>query len=100
MRISGNGRANELAKVLLGVQETEKVAGKKQGDLSVRRDQVEISKEAKELQRIKTLIDQPDLVRTERVEQIRKAIEAGTYDVKGKQVADAIIRDVLTDAVL
>ncbi|WP_447863336.1 flagellar biosynthesis anti-sigma factor FlgM [Nitrospira calida] len=98
--MSDQGRANELATVLLGIKETERVSAHRQAETPARRDQVEISETAKELQRIKKLVDQPAPGRAERIEEIRKAIEAGSYEVKGNQVADKIIRNVLTEAVL
>jgi anti-sigma28 factor (negative regulator of flagellin synthesis) len=52
------------------------------------------------MQRIKALADQPDTAREERIERISRSVDAGTYTVSGKQVADALIRQTLTDAVL
>lgn len=101
MQISGHGKSDHLAKLLLGVQETEpsgtrhsavrKEAGK---------DQVHISERAKELQRIRALVNEPDLARSERVDRIRQAIDSGTYNVSGRTVGDAIVKQVLIDAVL
>lgn len=101
MEISNNGRAADLAKILLGVQETERTHHKKttsQGTPS--QDRVQISEQAKELQRLRAAAEQPDAERDARVGQIRQSVERGTYNVDGKKVADAIIRNVLTDAVL
>lgn len=100
MRIPDHGRANELASALLGLTEVERVSAQRQAETPTRGDQVEISEKAKELQRIKAFTDQPDPGRAERIEEIRKAIETGHYTVKGDRVADKLIRDVLTDAVL
>ena len=101
MEISHNGRAADLAKILLGVQDTGRTQGKKaatQGTPS--QDRVQISDRAKELQRLRAAAEQPDAERDARVGQIRQSVEGGTYNVDGKKVADAIIRNVLTDAVL
>ena len=101
MEISHNGRAADLAKILLGVQDTERTHNKKsapQGTQS--QDRVQISEQAKELQRLRAAAEQPDAERDARVGQIRQSVEGGTYNVDGKKVADAIIRNVLTDAVL
>lgn len=100
MRISDNGRAAELASALLGITETERVSSRRSADTPARGDQVEISERAKELQRMRALADQPDPGRAERIEAIRQAIESGRYTVASDRVADKIIRDVLTDAVL
>lgn len=101
MEISGRGRADQLAKILLGVQPangptsarsaTQKEAGK---------DQVHISDQAKELQRIRALGQEPDHEREARVDRIRQSLDTGTYNVSGRMVGDAVIRHVLTDAVL
>jgi negative regulator of flagellin synthesis FlgM len=101
MQISGHGKADHLAKLLLGVSETdgsgvkEATSGKEAG-----KDQVHISEQAKELQRIQALTNEPDPARSERVDRIKQAINSGTYDVSGRKVGDAIIKQVLTDAVL
>lgn len=100
MQISGHGKSDHLAKILLGVQGPDSVNAKSSIPQNGRQDRVQISDRAKELQRIKTLADQPDVVREERIEQISRSIEAGTYTVSGKIVADALIRQTLTDAVI
>jgi len=101
MEISNNGRAADLAKILLGVQETERPHGKNAPSQGTQpQDRVQISEQAKELQRLLAAAEQPDAERDVRVGQIRESVEGGTYHVNGKKVADAIIRNVLTDAVL
>jgi negative regulator of flagellin synthesis FlgM len=66
----------------------------------VGKDEVQISARAKELQRIQDLANQPDPERTEHVERIRRALDSGTYDVSGRAVGDAVIKQVLTDHIL
>ena len=101
MEISHNGRAADLAKILLGVQDTERTHNKKTASEGTQsQDRVQISEQAKELQRQRAAAEQPDAERDARVGQIRQSVEGGTYNVDGKKVADAIIRNVLTDAVL
>ncbi len=101
MEISGNGRAADLAKVLLGVQETERTQQKKTVSRNTeKQDRVQISEEAKELQRLRAVAEQPDADRDARVKHIQESVEGGTYNVDGKKVADAMIRNVLTDFVL
>ena len=101
MQISGHGKVDHLAKVLLGVHEAES-AGSRQATARPQagKDEVRISAQAKELQRIRELVNQPDPERTERVESIRRSLDGGTYDVSGRAVGDAIVRQVLTDAIL
>ncbi len=101
MEISNNGRAADLAKILLGVQETDRTQNKKSVSQPTQsQDRVQISERAKELQRLRAAAEQPDQERDARVGQIQQSVEGGTYNVDGKKVADAIIRNVLTDAVL
>lgn len=101
MQISGHGKADHLAKLLLGVQESEAPSGKQSSSRKeAGKDQVNISEQAKELQRIQALANEPDHARSERVNRIKQAIDSGTYDVSGRKVGDALIKQVLTDAVL
>ncbi len=77
MQISGHGKPDYLAKILLGIQGADGVSAKplpQQGG--------------------------PDAAREERIAQISRSVDAGTYTVSGKHVADALIRQTLTDAVL
>jgi len=101
MQILGQGKVDHLAKVLLGVHEAES-SGARQATVRTQagKDEVQISAQAKELQRIRELANQPDPERAERVESIRRSLESGTYDVSGRAVGDALVRQVLTDAVL
>jgi negative regulator of flagellin synthesis FlgM len=99
MQISGHGKSDHLAKILLGIQGADGVNAKPLTQ-DGRQDRVQISDRAKEIQRIKALADQPDVTREERIERISRSVDAGTYMVSGKHVADALIRHTLTDAVL
>jgi negative regulator of flagellin synthesis FlgM len=100
MQISGHGRAHELASLLLGVQEMERSSQSKAKTPDSSQDQVDISDHAKEMARIKALALKSDPERAERVQQIRQAVDGGTYNVSGRTVADALIRHAITDAVL
>ena len=100
MQISGHGKPDYLAKILLGIQGADGVSAKPLPPQGEHQDRVQISDRAKEIQRIKALADQPDAAREERIAQISRSVDAGTYSVSGKHVADALIRQTLTDAVL
>ena len=70
MEISQNGRSADLAKILLGVQETERTNGKKAASQDARpQDRVQISEQAKELQRLRAAAEKPDAVRDARVDR-------------------------------
>ena len=100
MQISGHGRAHELASLLLGVKDVERPSPSQAKAPGSRQDQVDISEHAKEMARIKALAKESDPAQAERVEKIRQAVDGGTYNVAGRTAADALIRHVLTDAVL
>jgi negative regulator of flagellin synthesis FlgM len=100
MQISGHGRADHLATLLLGAQEGAPAGANRRPSSDGRQDRVQISQQAKEIQRIKALADQPDPVREARIEQISRAVDAGAYNVTGRKVADAIVRHTLTEAAL
>jgi negative regulator of flagellin synthesis FlgM len=100
MQISGHGRADHLATLLLGAQEGAPVGPNRRTSSDGRKDRVQISQQAKEIQRIRALADQPDAAREARIEQISRSVEAGTYNVAGRKVGDAVIRHALTDAAL
>ena len=100
MQISGHGKPDYLAKILLGIQGADGVSAKPLPPQGGHQDRVQISDRAKEIQRIKVLADQPDAAREERIAQISRSVDAGTYTVSGTHVADALIRQTLTDAVL
>jgi negative regulator of flagellin synthesis FlgM len=99
MQASGHGKPDPLAKILLWFQGTKGVRPKTQ-QISGRQDRVQISGRAKEIQRIKALADQPEAEREERIERIIRSVDAGTYRVSEKKVADALIRQTLIDEVL
>ncbi|MFO0768161.1 MAG: flagellar biosynthesis anti-sigma factor FlgM [Nitrospiraceae bacterium] len=72
MEISNNGRAADLAKILLGVQDTQRASKKKtESQDGGAQDRVQISEQAKELQRLRAMAEQPDTERQARVEQVQ-----------------------------
>lgn len=63
-------------------------------------DQVDISEKARTLQKLTQLAATEVDVRTERVAQLQKEIEAGTYQPDPKQVAEKLVRSTLMDHIL
>lgn len=101
MQISGHGKTDHLARLLLGVQDAEATAAKSSSPPQrAEKDQVHISEQAQELRRILALTQDPDPARGERIDRIKQDLESGTYDVSGRKVGDALIKHVLTDAVI
>lgn len=107
MEIHGNGRANELARLLFGTQDSIRegkrvgTSGSDSGNEPQRADSVSISSAGKafheEFQLIKQLTQGVDDARLERVEQLRQAVNSNTYNVPGQPVADAVIRATLDE---
>ncbi len=62
-------------------------------------DSVELSVQGLQIQRLQDLICAAPDVRTEKVEAVKNAIQAGTYNVKGEQIAEKIIAGRLIDEV-
>ena len=58
-------------------------------------DQLTVSETVNQHQAIQDIVKQVPEVRQERIDQIRKALESGQYQVSSEVVADRIIRDIL-----
>ena len=54
-------------------------------------DRVELSVRSRKIQHLDELIQATPDVRMDRVEQVRRSIDNGTYNVKAEQVADKIL---------
>ncbi len=62
-------------------------------------DRIELSVRSREIQHLDELIRSTPDVRESKVEQIRSAIESGTYNVKAEKIADKILGGNLIDEV-
>lgn len=60
---------------------------------------VEVSPRAQEIRQIKFLLDELPDVREELVQELRKKIEAGEYQVSSAEIADLIVRRTVADNV-
>ena len=71
----------------------------KNGNVTLKKsqDNVEFSDKSQEFLRIRNFVDSLPDFRLERVNQLAKAINEGTYDVTSTQIADAIVRKHLID---
>jgi negative regulator of flagellin synthesis FlgM len=63
-------------------------------------DRIELSVRGREIQHLDKLIQSTPDVRDAKVEQIRSAIESGTYNVKAEKIADKFLSGSLIDEVL
>ena len=63
-------------------------------------DNVVLSPKALEIQKAKKLISSVPDIRHQKVAQIKKQIESGTYQVNGTKIADSMIRESLLNELL
>lgn len=61
------------------------------------KDQVTISETAKQISRLRVEVSNIPDIRTDRVEELKNAINAGTYEVRGSEIAGKIIKEALID---
>jgi negative regulator of flagellin synthesis FlgM len=98
MPIDGINENNKFVPIVLGAAKSHHSNGNSSKAAAVRQpDNVQISDRKQELLRIRRLVDDLPDVRLERVNQLAKAIDEGTYNVKGEQIAEALIRKHLID---
>lgn len=69
----------------------EKQAETKQADTS---DKVNLSSQAKEINRLKAMMDELPDVRKEEVEAIKKAIETDSYSLDSMKIAEKILKEM------
>jgi anti-sigma28 factor (negative regulator of flagellin synthesis) len=65
-----------------------------------RQDRLTKAQQIKEIEKIMLRVPHDDPARAARLARIQRAIAAGTYDVSSRVVADALIRHLLTDAIV
>jgi len=63
-------------------------------------DRVELSASKDEINRIKEKVKTVPIIRQEKVDSIRDAIQTETYNVKGELVAKSILKNHLLDQIL
>ena len=80
----------------------EKKAASKQDKISLGncKDEVELSDDVKEFAETVKLALQTDYVRTEKVKELRDKINAGTYNIDGKLIADKILSEYFNDKMI
>jgi flagellar biosynthesis anti-sigma factor FlgM len=84
--------------ILFGTDHTRPANGKHSNIASMKsQDDVDFSDQSMEFLRIRNLVDSLPDFRLDRVNQLAKAIDEGTYHPTGQQIADAIIRKHLID---
>lgn len=62
-------------------------------------DRIELSIQGREISQLDELIRSAPDIRESKIEQVRRSIEAGTYNVKAEMIAEKIIGGALLDEV-
>ena len=62
-----------------------------QDPVSSKRDRVDLSATSQKVDALRDLVNAVPEVRTDRVEALKAAVQNGTYNVSGQQIADKII---------
>ena len=62
-----------------------------------RGDRVELSQTAKDIKKIESVLKTSPEVRADKVRSIKEQIEAGTYQVDSKKIANAMLTDLIKD---
>lgn len=87
----------EVAGTNLQRPEKIKAGEEKVGGVSSK-DQVSVSSAAKEIGRLQMEVSKMPDIRTDKVNQIKNAIDSGTYNVKGESVAGKILKEAIIDS--
>ncbi|HDD35359.1 MAG TPA: flagellar biosynthesis anti-sigma factor FlgM [Candidatus Desulfofervidus auxilii] len=62
-------------------------------------EKVEISSKAKELQRLKRMLQEIPAVRKKKVAEIKEALRKGTYQINNKKVAEKVLKEGLLNII-
>jgi negative regulator of flagellin synthesis FlgM len=73
------------------IYQTNKVHATESAKKSGRSDQLEISQTGKDYQTVKQAVANAEGVRMDKVEEIKKRLASGTYDVSMNEVADKLL---------
>ena len=86
-----------------GIQPTDKSKGQNtsgQVGGTIPQDKVMVSDRAKEIGRLQAEVSKIPDVRTDRVEDVKNAVNTGTYNVKGEAVAGKMLKEAVIDSVI
>jgi len=77
----------------------EKGPGGQAGEI-LPQDQVSVSGQAKEIGRLQADVSKLPDVRPDRVEDVKNAINTGTYNIKGESVAGKMLKEAVIDSIV
>lgn len=90
----------DLAGYLTGAVGAATKIDAKDGKVSGKEDRVDVSEKARVLQKAKSAVDASPDVREEKVSELKKAIDEGSYNVSNEEVAESLIKKSIVDVVL
>jgi negative regulator of flagellin synthesis FlgM len=61
-------------------------------------EQIDISSKAKDIQKATEAVNAAPDIRIEKVDQIKEKIESGNYNVSTEQLAEKILKNMITDS--
>jgi len=61
---------------------------------------VDLSSKAKDIQKIKQVLDQTPEVNDEKIQELKRKIESGSYEINPGQIADKMLRESLIDTII
>ena len=70
------------------------------GEVASKDDQITLSGTAKEIGRLQAEVSKLPDVRTDRVDELKSAINSGTYNVKGDAVAGKLLKNAIIDKLI
>lgn len=97
MRIADN--INVVAPNLQKPDRVTERAGERSEEV-LSKDQVTVSERAKEIGRLQVEVSKLPEIRTDRVEEIQNAINAGIYNVRGDAVAGKLLKEAIIDKIV
>ena len=77
----------------------EKVSGERSDEVLFK-DQVSVSEKAKEIGRLQLEVSKIPEIRSDRVDEIKNAMDAGAYNVKGEAVAGKFLQEAVIDSII
>ena len=103
MKISDNKPPQDITQNTKNTLERDKVVQLKvenRKDIETLEEKVTLSTKARDIEKIQEILRKTPDVREDRVAHLKKKITSGEYSVKGKDVADQMLREFLLEGLL
>jgi negative regulator of flagellin synthesis FlgM len=99
MRIDGNDPLvnSQLKLQTNDQQQAEREQSKAVEPINQVRDRLEFSAESRDFQRYEKKVQEAPEVRAERIAEIMRKVQTGTYNIKAEKVAEALITGSIVD---